>query len=286
MSTDQGVIHDLGYRRYDGARRGRTAIVAALAWHSLRTTFGLGRGARAKLVPFAMLVLLCLPALLNAVLVARSPGHVRQIGYDSYVFRLRALVMLIFVAAQAPELVSRNLRHRVLPLYLSRPLHRLDYPLAKYAAFTAGCLIVTGVPLLLLYLGTVASASGDGQIWAETQGLAGGLLVAVAWSLLLAAIGLALAALTSRRAYATGMVASYLVVTWTLASLFAGGGQASGLLSPFTVLEGVRTWLGGSPSGPVPSPGGLGAAYGAMLLLLLAASLGGLAVRYRKAGEA
>jgi len=164
VSTDQaatgpaGVIHDLGYRRYEGPRLGRPAIARALCWHSLRAAFGLGRGARAKIVPFAMLVLLSLPALLSAVLVARSPGHVREISYTTYVFRLRALVMLIFVAVQAPELVSRDLRHHVLPLYLSRPLGRLDYPLAKFAAFSTACLIVTGVPLVLLYLGTVASA--------------------------------------------------------------------------------------------------------------------------------
>ena len=46
-----GVIHDLGYQHYDGPRLGRPAIVRALAWHSLRSAFGLGRGARAKIVP-------------------------------------------------------------------------------------------------------------------------------------------------------------------------------------------------------------------------------------------
>lgn len=292
MSTEQaaavpaGIIHDLGYRRYDGPRAGRAAIARALCWHSLRAAFGLGRGARAKVVPFAMVILLSLPALLNAVLVARSPAHVREISYGTYVFRLRALIMLIFVAVQAPELVSRDLRHRVLPLYLSRLQHRLDYPLAKFAAFSAACLIVTGVPLLLLYLGTIASARSGGQIWTETVALAGGLLAAAAWAVLLAAIGLALAALASRRAYATGLAAIYFFLTWTLASMLAPFGGAGVLLSPFTVLAGVTEWLGGGAAGPQPQPGWLGAACGLMFLALLAASLGGLAARYRKAGEA
>jgi len=34
-----GVIHDLGYRRYDGPRLGRAQIGRALAWHSLRGAF-------------------------------------------------------------------------------------------------------------------------------------------------------------------------------------------------------------------------------------------------------
>src|SRR5262249_52983579 len=46
-----GVIHDLGYQHYDGPRLGRPAIIRALAWHSLRSAFGIGRGAKAKIVP-------------------------------------------------------------------------------------------------------------------------------------------------------------------------------------------------------------------------------------------
>jgi ABC-2 type transport system permease protein len=145
-----GVIHDLGYRHYDGPRLGRASIIRALCWHSLRSAFGIGRGAKAKIVPILMFALMCLPAVVNAVAVARSPGHVRIVDYDTYFYRLRSLVMLIFVAAQAPELVSRDLRSHVLPLYMSRPLRRLDYPLAKLAAFTAACLLVLEIPLILL----------------------------------------------------------------------------------------------------------------------------------------
>ena len=57
-----------------------------------------------------------------------------------------------------------------------------------------------------------------------------------------------------------------------------------GLVSPVTVLEGVRQWLGGTSVSPVPRPGGVGVLYGVMFLVLLGASLGGLAARYRKAG--
>ena len=238
-----GVIHDLGYQHYDGPRLGRPAIVRALAWHSLRSAFGLGRGARAKIVPVLVFVIMCLPAVVNAVTTAG--GHGRLFPYDTYVFRLRALMMTIFVAAQAPELMSRDLRSHVLPLYLSRPLRRLDYPLAKFLAFTAACLLLIEIPLLLLYLGTIVNAGGWAAIWAQTRALFPGLLIGVLWAVLLA---------------------------------------AGGLISPVTVLEGVRQWLGGTSPSPVPPPGSLGAVYGVMLLALLAASLGWLAVRYLRAG--
>ena len=43
-----GVIHDLGYRGYDGPRLGRMQIVRALTWHSFRSAFGIGRASRAR----------------------------------------------------------------------------------------------------------------------------------------------------------------------------------------------------------------------------------------------
>jgi hypothetical protein len=47
----------------------------------------------------------------------------------------------------------------------------------------------------------------------------------------------------------------------------------------------VRLWLGGTSKGPLPGVGGYGALYGAMFLVLLAVSVGGLFARYRKAGS-
>ncbi len=296
-----GVIHDIGYRRYEGPRLGRAGIVRALCWHSLRSAFGFGRGAKAKIVPVIAFILLCLPALVSAVAVAR--GSARQINYDTYIFQLRVVVMIIFIAAQAPELVSRDLRSHVLPLYFSRPLRRLDYPFAKLAAFTLACLALIEIPLLLLYLGTITQAHRAGAIWHETRALIPGLLVGLMWAVLLAAIGLVLASLSGRRAYATGTIAICFFLSWVLAGILNGvatgrgpvtggtgvattGARLSGLVSPFTVLDGVRQWLGGTSRGPIPPPGSYGALYGAMLALLLVAAIGGLAVRYRKAGVA
>jgi len=301
-----GVIHDLGYRRYDGPRLGRAGIIRALAWHSFRSAFGIGRGAKAKIVPLLAFILMCLPAIVNAVAVAQHPGQAPVVDYDTYTFQLRTLVMLIFVAAQAPEMVSRDLRSHVLPLYYSRPMRRLDYPLAKYAAFTAACLLLVEIPLIILYAGNLLSASGGSGVWAQTRALIPGLGMGALWAILLAAIGLLLASFTGRRAYATGMIAIYFFLTWILATIMiniashgAGlgppgppgsqlnaslGARLSGLISPFTVLDGVRRWLGGTNPGPIPNPGGAGVVYGLMFVLLLAVSLGGLAARYRKVG--
>src|SRR5258708_8157406 len=225
--------------------------------------------------------------------------------------------MIIFLGAQAPELVSGDLRSHVLPLYFCRPLRRLDYPLAKLVAFITACLAMIEIPLLLLYLGTVAQSHGGSAIWQQTRAFIPGLLVGLMWAVLLAAIGLALASLSGRRAYATGAIAIYFFLTWILSEILISvtqrnvvravapppgappgvpahkfeqvtqvattGAHLSGLVSPFTTLDGVREWLGGTSPGAVPGVGHYGPLYRVMLLLLLAASLARLTAPYRKA---
>jgi ABC-2 type transport system permease protein len=215
--------------------------------------------------------------------------------------------MTLFVAVQAPELVSRDLRSRVLPLYFSRPIRSSDYPLAKYLAFTGACLVMMEVPLLLLYVGTIVNVHGGAAVWAQTRALIPGLLVGLMWSVVLAAVSLFLASLSGRRPFATGAVAVFLVLTYVLAEIllqvesgprqFGPAGpipsafsapplaeKVAGLFSPFTLFDGVRLWLGGlTRADNVPKPGSFGAVYALVLLAILALSLAGLFARYRKA---
>jgi ABC-2 type transport system permease protein len=299
-----GVIHDLGYQRYDGPRLGRQRIVAALAWHSFRSALGFGRGAKAKIVPVIVMIAICLPAIVNAF--AMSRGNPRVVDYDTYTPVLRNLIMTVFVAVQAPELVSRDLRNRVLPLYFSRPIKPGDYPLAKYLGFTAACLVVLEVPLLLLYVGSVVNVHGGAAVWAQTRALIPGLLLGVLWAVSLAAISLFLASLNARRGLATGTVAIAFLLTYTLAEILlqietqaarnvgprAPGGEplvsfgekVSGLFSPFTLFDGVRRWLGGTNLGDnVPKVGAFGAVYALVLIVIVGLCLYGLAARYRRA---
>ena len=300
-TTASGVIHDIGYRGYGGPRLGRAQIVRALCWHSLRAAFGIGRGAKAKIVPILTFAIMCLPALVSAAAIAVSSHHQRLVSYDTYVPQLRILVLLVFIAAQAPELVSRDLRSHCLPLYFARPIRCIDYPAAKLAALVIALLAMIEIPLLLLYLGTITQVHGGSAIWHETRALIPGLLLGVAWALVLAGLGLLLASLSGRRAYATGAIAIFFFLSLTLATLLTQIGEhglgpassgtsalarLSGLLSPFTDLDGLRMWLGGTTRGIIPDPGSYGPLYGLMFLVFLAAGAGGLIARYRKVGVA
>jgi ABC-2 type transport system permease protein len=169
--------------------------------------------------------------------------------------------------------------------------------------------VMIDVPVLLLYLGTIVNVHGGAAVWAQTKALIPGLLVGLMWSVVLAAVSLFLASLTGRRAFATGAVAIFFLLTYTLAEILlqvesapkagpVGVGlsalppgpslaeKVSGLFSPFTLFDGVRMWLGGrgaEVADNVPHIGAFGAVYALVLVVLLALCLAGLAARYRKA---
>ena len=304
-----GVIHNIGYRRYEAARLGRAQIVRALTWHSLRAAFGIGRGAKAKIFPVLLFALLCLPAAVNAVALATNPGSQPIVSYDSYIPSLRTVAMLIFVALEAPNLVSADLRNHTLPLYFARPISRTDYPVAKLAAFVLACLAMIEIPLIILYLGIVTQVHGASEVWAQTRQLGPGLLYGAAWAVLLASIGLLLASSTGKRVFAICAIGIPLFFTWILASVLmhigeqafgpAGFGQPSalsslaGLISPFTLLGGVLRWLQATPRPGFPvralqatTVGHYGALYGVVFVILLTAAIAGLLARYRKVGVA
>jgi ABC-2 type transport system permease protein len=318
-----GVIHDIGYRQYGGQRLGRPQIVRALALDGLRTAFGLGRGVKAKIFPALLFALMCLPAVVSIAAMAINPGNGMLISYDNYQSTLRPLVLLVFVALQAPNLVSGDLRYHTLPLYFARPISRTDYPLAKLIGFTLACLAMVEIPLLILWAGTISQVHGGSAVWHQTTALGPGLLYGAAWSLLLASIGLVLASATGRRVFSICAVAVPLFVTWVLANVLSHVGlhtfqavasaqppalaSLAGLINPFTVLGGLTDWFGsapkvffvGGPGGPGGRVGGgpigpqmvhlvghFGPLYGVMFVVMLTLAIGGLLARYRRVGIA
>ena len=149
-----GVIHDIGYRHYAGERRGRRYIRRSLYADSLRGAYGLGRSARNKITPTILLAVMCLPAAVMVAITAATRGNELVGDYTSYVLNLQ-MVVLIFVAAQAPAIVSRDLRFGVMSLYFSRPLERVDYVVAKYLAMASAVFVLTAAPLTIMFVGAL-----------------------------------------------------------------------------------------------------------------------------------
>ena len=67
-------------------------------------------------------------------------------------FRGQLVFSFLLVMVVGPDLISQDLRFNALPLYLSRPLRRLDYFLGKFGVIAAFLLAATLVPAVLAYL--------------------------------------------------------------------------------------------------------------------------------------
>jgi ABC-2 type transport system permease protein len=277
-----GVIHDIGYQRYTGPRLGRRHIIGSLYLHSLRAAFGLGRSAKAKIFP-GIVVGLAFAVAVVGVAIRTQTGEV-AITYLDYTESLGILILL-FLAVVAPELVCRDLRARVLPLYFSRPVRRTDYALAKLAAMTSAVWLLLAGPLLLMFLGGVfAQTGGVSGAWHELTDFLGGLGYAAITAIVLGAVAVPLASLSSRRAVAAVViVAAFLVTTPVIGVLDAVGGtagrQLGPLLNPLAMLSGLQSWIFRTGSLEV---GRYGPLYLVAALVLVAGSVALLLVRYRK----
>jgi ABC-2 type transport system permease protein len=285
-----GVIHDIGYQRYDGARLGRRSIRRALYLDSFKGAFGIGRTARSKIMPFLLLAAMCLPALIMVVItaVARLPELLGG-GYTTYLFSLQ-LVIAVYVAVQAPVAVSRDLRFSVTSLYLSRPMERVDYVVAKFAALTTAVFALAAAPLTVLFAGALVAGLPLGeQVPDLLRALAGAVLLA----LLVAGIGLVIAAVTPRRGIGVAAVITVLLVLAGVQGIAgeiawsAGADTAAiylGMLSPFTLVDGIQSALLGADS-VLLTPAeevGTGLVFLGTAVLAIVACFAALVVRYRK----
>ena len=257
-----GAIYDLGYRGYDGPRLGRRAAISTLFWASLRSAFGLKRSGRAKIVPWGLSAFLVAPAGVVVAISALVPGAPTPYSYDNYLWNLGILVAL-FVAAQAPELVSSDQRNHVLSLYFSHALLRTDYALAKLGAFAAALFALALVPMLVLFVGKVLLAADVAQAFGdELENLPQVIGAPLLLALPLAAVGMAIAAYTPRRAYATGAIIAVFVVTAAVGAILGEAttgtvARLAPLIDPFVTIDGTRDWLFGAsvPESPVTASG-------------------------------
>ncbi len=283
-----GTIYDIGYRRYEGPRLGRGGAIGAIVGAGLRSVFGLGRSGRSKVIPWGTIILGLLPAVVAVAIRVLVGDIVELYSYENYVWGIGALLP-IFIAAQAPELVVNDLRHRVLPLYFSRPIGRLDYVAAKLVALSIALLGLTLLPVLVLFAGRVLAADDLlGALGDELGALPGIVGSGAMHAIVLASLGLAICSLAARRAYAAGAVLAVFliggVISGTLESQGEGLEAAAPFLNPLSILDGTREWLfgGGVAESPVTGAGVALPLYGLAAALLLAASLAVLAVRYRR----
>ncbi len=290
MSGD--VIHDIGFRHYAGERFGRGWIVRSLLVDTLRGIFGLGRPARSKVMPWLLVGILVAPPLVIALVAALTHAEDLPISYTQYLTALQLPVGL-FVALGAPYAVSRDLRFGVMPLYLSRPMLRTDYVWARYGGVTVAMFLVMALPQTVLFVGALLAEMPVGH---NLAGWAGGLFASLLLAVLLAAIGLAVAAFTPRRGLGVAAIITILLVasgvSFALSGIAEGQGShglaaLAGVIDPFRLVDGLASQvLGVEPTVSEFAPTGGGQV--ALFALVYVVVVGGCGLllrrRYRKAG--
>jgi ABC-2 type transport system permease protein len=285
-----GAIHDIGYRHYDGPRLGASYIRRSLFIETLRGAFGLGRSARSKVMPFLLLGVMVLPSVVIGIVAGYFGFDALPIGYTEYVFTLQVAVT-IFLGSQSPVVISRDLRFQVAALYFSRPLSRQEYVQAKYAGMAAALFLLTAVPTTLLLAGALlAELPLTDQLPDYLRAMAGCGL----YALVLGGIGLVVAAMTPRRGLGVAAVVGVLLVlsglqasVGALASEFGNDTFSgyTGLISPYTLVDGVVAGLLGAESTIDQAPPGTWGAivYLTVALLLVVGCYAALVARFRKA---
>ncbi|MET8156322.1 ABC transporter permease [Sphaerisporangium sp. NPDC005289] len=290
VGAPTGVIHDIGYRHYEGPRHGRGHAFAALAVHSLRGVFGLGRTARAKIMPFGLGAVMMLPAAVSIAIMALIKRE--GLTYPSYAVTMQA-VLAVFLAAQAPYLVAPDLRFRVLPLYLSRPVKTGDYVAAKLTAMAAALFLLVAVPLTTLYIGELLI---DLPGPPHTHDYFAALGTSVVYAVLLASVGVALASFTPRRGLGVASVIAVYLLSSAISGVLVGvlmsvsrdsAAQWAWLINPFFLVDAVQVWLfGTAPNNGDGYPAGAGGPFAAAVVLaIIAVSVTALVLRYRKAAS-
>lgn len=291
--TPTGVIHDIGYRHYEGPVLGRPHLLRALYLDTLRGCLGLGRPVGAKIMAVLLGGAMVLPALVIGVTVNVTGASRLPLQYTGYATALQ-LVISIYVAVQAPVAVSRDLRFRTITLYFSRPLRRGDYVLARYAALTTAVFGLIAAPLAVLYGSALLAKL---PWWEQTERFLLGLIGAALFAVVLSGLALLIAAVTPRRGFGVAAI----ITTLLLLSVIASTGQAVarqlghltaasyfGMIDPFSLVDGVQVWLlRAEPTRQVGSLGTLGEAlFGVVTAAVVAVSTGLLLLRYRKVSPA
>ncbi|HYN67711.1 MAG TPA: ABC transporter permease [Ornithinibacter sp.] len=292
-ATPEGasVIHDLGYRPYTGPRRGAGAIARALVVTGFRNAFGLGRSGRSKVLPFALLALNLLPAVVIGGILVFGGLDELPAGYAEYATNTQVLLG-IFVASQAPVLFSRDLRHGTISLYLARPLRSSTYALARWASLLGATLVFLVLPILILW---AVALLAELDVSDQTREAAVALGLAVLLALCLAGVAGLIASWSTRRGFAVVATIAVLLIADGIVSavqLIAQEegeprvGEVAGLFSPYSLYRGLAAAWADADAATPPTSTGMELAYLGMLLGISAVCLAGLVWRYRRVATA
>ena len=240
-----GTVFDIGYQRYDGRREGLSRSRRAIFKDGIRTALGLGRGGRAKILPWFFIGVLSFIGLIMALVAGAvdrlgGPGTARKANLPSHAdfYGIASIIMFVFAAVVAPELLCRDRRDRVINLYLVRPIGGGDYVVARWLAFLVVMTVAAWLPQIILFLGLSAGDPAPvayvQQHWLDVPRF---LLAGLAMAAYATTLAMLTASFTTRRAYASVfLVGLFVIMTpFTIPLAQHMGGVAGQWISMFNL---------------------------------------------------
>ncbi|MHB8574412.1 MAG: ABC transporter permease [Dehalococcoidia bacterium] len=258
-----GRIVDRGYQHYDGPRHGPAVSVQAIALGTMRRGLGFKRPGSAKILPFLLIIAAIVPGVVAVGIRMLFPDRVLRrlsspdqlLKYPAY-FALLSVLILVLAALTAPEALCPDRRQRVLSLYYASPIRPALYLLGQVLAIVAVLLLITLIPPLLLW---VANVGLDNDSLGYAKDHVDQLLRIIASGVVLAvfnaALGLAVASATDRKAYAAGTLLGGTLLLSSIARIVRGAVHAewanyTPLLDPVALPIRVMRWIFGLTSEP------------------------------------
>ena len=240
-----GTVFDIGYQRYTGSREGRRRGRTAVFKDGLRSAFGLGRGSRAKVLPWLFIGILNFIALIMAMIAgaaerAGGEGTAERLNLPSHsdFYGIASIILFVFAAVVGPELLCRDRREGTINLYLVRPLTGSDYVLSRWAAFLVVMLATACVPQVLLFTGlAMGDPSPGAYVAAHWLDIPRFLLAGLAVAAYMTTLALLTASFTTRRAFASVFLVGLFVISTPFTAGLAAeiGGTVGQWISMFNL---------------------------------------------------
>jgi ABC-2 type transport system permease protein len=238
-----GTVFDIGYRNYTGAREGRDRSQRAVFKDGIRIALGFGRPARAKVLPWFFIGVLAFIAIVMALSAgalsrAMGPEAASRLPSHSDFYGIASIILFVFAAVAAPELLCPDRRDGTINLYLVRPLTGSDYVMARWAAFLMVMLGAAWLPQLILFLGLSMGAAQPleylKQHWLDIPRFIGAGAAMAAYTTSLAMLT---ASFTTRRAYASVFLVGLFAIStpFTVGLAMEMGGTVGQWISMFNL---------------------------------------------------
>ncbi len=221
MTEPQGEVFDLGYRSYEGPREGRMRPRIAIWTNGVRTALGIGRGWGPKVLPAFLFLAIIVPAVITAVAASLIGLEGDLLDHDDY-YQSISIILVLFSAIIAPELLCPDRRDGVISLYLVRPLTTTDYLAGRWLAFFSVTLTLVLLGQAVLFIGFVLSAEQPFDYmqdnWRDVPRF---LLAGLVLATFTTTIPLAVSGFTVRRAYAASFVIGLFILSFSVAGILS-----------------------------------------------------------------